>query len=267
MSTIKPLILIDGSSYLHRAYHALHNLTTASGQPTGAIYGVINMIKKLLAEYNPEYVAIVFDAKGKNFRHALYPEYKATRPPMAEELKSQIEPLHQIIDAMGLKLLAIEGVEADDVIGTLAREASKHNLPVVISTGDKDLAQLVDQNISLVNTMTNTKLDIAGVGQKFGVKPAQIVDYLSLVGDTSDNVKGVPMVGPKTAVKLLTEYGSLDNLIQHADKITGKIGENLRASLARLPLIKKLVTIKDDVALPFKPHDLARHAPKQEKLA
>lgn len=267
MIAAKPLILIDGSSYLHRAFHALPELATASGQPTGAIYGVINMLKKLIAEYKPEYIAVVFDAKGKNFRHELYPEYKATRPPMAEELKVQIKPLHEIIEAMGLKLLMIEGVEADDVIGTLAKEASKHQMAVVISTGDKDFAQIVNHNITLVNTMTDTKLDSAGVEKKFGVKPQQIVDYLALVGDASDNVKGVSMVGPKTAVKWLNEYGSLENLVKHADAIKGKVGENLRASLEQLPLATKLVTIKDDVSLPFKPHDLVCQAPDNKKLA
>lgn len=267
MTTPKPLILIDGSSYLHRAYHALPSLTTSAGEPTGAIYGVINMIKKLIAEYKPQYIAVVFDAKGKNFRHALYPEYKATRAPMEDELKVQIKPLHEIIEAMGLKLLMVEGVEADDVIGTLARAASKHALPVVISTGDKDFAQIVDDKITLVNTMTNIKLDVDGVEKKFGVKPQQIIDYLTLVGDTSDNVKGVPMIGPKTAVKLLNDYGSLDNIVQHAAEIKGKVGENLRASIAQLPLTKKLVTIKDDVELTLKPHDLVCGDPNNAKLA
>lgn len=267
MSTTKPLILIDGSSYLHRAFHALPELATSAGQPTGAIYGVVNMINKLITEYQPKYIAVVFDAKGKNFRHALYPAYKATRPPLAAELKAQIKPLHEIIEAMGLKLLMLEGVEADDVIGTLATEASNHHLPVVISTGDKDFAQIVNHQITLVNTMTDTKLDSAGVEQKFGVKPQQIIDYLALVGDAADNVIGVPMIGPKTAVKLLKEYNSLENLITHADAIKGKIGENLRASLQQLPLTKKLVTIKDDVALPLHPLDLVRQAPDHEKLA
>lgn len=263
----KPLILIDGSSYLHRAYHALPSLTTSKGEPTGAIYGVINMIRKLITEYDPEFIAVVFDAKGKNFRHELYPNYKAHRPPMEEELKVQIKPLHNIIHAMGLPLLMIDGVEADDVIGTLAREAAKKSIPVVISTGDKDMAQLVDQHISLVNTMNNTALDEKGVKEKFGVEAKQIIDYLALIGDASDNVPGVSGVGPKTAVKWLEQYHTLDNLAKHAENIGGKIGEKLRASLEYLPLAKKLVTIKDDVPLECKIEDLKHSQADNAKLA
>lgn len=262
----KLLILIDGSSYLHRAFHALPPLTTSKGEPTGAMYGVLNMIRKLLTENEAAYVAVVFDAKGKNFRHELYPQYKAHRPPMEEELKIQIKPLHEIIRAMGLPLLIIEGVEADDVIGTLARKAAKKGIPVLISTGDKDMAQLVDDNITLINTMNNVVLDKKGVVGKFGVSAEKIIDYLALIGDTSDNVPGVSGVGPKTAVKWLEEYHSLDNIIKHADKIKGKIGERLGESLTQLPLSKQLVTIKDDVMLDVKLEDLKPSAPDNEKL-
>lgn len=265
--TTKSLILIDGSSYLHRAFHALPSLKTTKGEPTGAIYGVINMIRKLVSDYNPEYIAVVFDAKGKNFRHQLYPQYKAHRPPMEEELRVQINPLHEIIKAMGLPLLIIDGVEADDVIGTLTKQATQAGFNTIISTGDKDLAQLVDNHTTIINTMTNTVLDVANVKNKFGVTPEQIIDYLTLVGDTSDNIPGVPKVGPKTAVKWLEEYGSLKNIIQHADKIEGKVGENLRASLTMLPLSRELVTIKHDVALTLKPKDLKRTEPDNQKLA
>ncbi|HBC72104.1 MAG TPA: DNA polymerase I, partial [Coxiellaceae bacterium] len=229
----KLLVLIDGSSYLHRAFHALPPLTTSKGEPTGAIYGVINMIRKTLSDHKPDYIAVVFDAKGKNFRHEMYPEYKANRPPMEEDLKIQVKPLHEIIRAMGLPLLILDGVEADDVIGTIAREAAKKETATLISTGDKDMAQLVEPDITLVNTMSNTTMDEAGVKTKFGVEPKQIVDYLTLVGDTSDNISGVSGVGPKTAVKWLEEYGTLINIIEHKDMIKGKVGDNLRASLDR----------------------------------
>lgn len=261
------LVLVDGSSYLHRAFHALPPLTTAQGEPTGAVYGVISMLKKIMADYHPDYFAVVFDASGKNFRHEMYPEYKATRPKMAEDLKLQIEPLHEIINAMGIPLLIINGVEADDVIGTLARIAhATQEISTLISTGDKDLAQLVNQEINLVNTMTNITLDTARVKDKFGVRPEQIVDYLTLVGDSSDNIFGVSGVGPKTAVKWLAEYGTLENIILHQDAIHGKVGEKLRASLGRLPLVKKLVTIKGDLKLPMGPRDLVVKAPNLEKL-
>ena len=224
----KPLILVDGSSYFYRAFHALPPLNNSKGQPTGAIYGVINMIKRLIKDYQPTHMAIVFDAKGKTFRDEWYPDYKAHRPPMPDDLRSQFDPLMAFLKAMGLPLLSVEGVEADDVIGTLAREAGNQGFPVIISTGDKDMAQLVNEHVTLINTMTNQLLDEAGVKNKFGVTPAQIIDYLTLVGDTSDNVPGVTKCGPKTAVKWLDHYQTLDNLIAHANDISGKIGEHLR---------------------------------------
>lgn len=245
----KPIILVDGSSYLYRAFHALPPLTNSAGFPTGAVYGVINMIKRLIADYQPEYMAIIFDSKGKTFRDDLYADYKATRQAMPPELVQQIEPIHQIIRAMGLPLIMVDGVEADDVIGTLAHQARERGQSTLISTGDKDLAQLVNEHVTLINTMTNTLMDPNGVVEKFGIPPALIVDYLTLVGDTSDNIPGVQKVGPKTAVKWLYEYGSLDEIVKHADKMPGKIGENLRNFLPQLPLTKKLVTIKLDVEL------------------
>ena len=245
-----PLILVDGSSYFFRAFHALPPLTNSKGQATGAIYGVANMIRRLLKDYQSPRIAVVFDAKGKTFRDEWYPEYKAHRPPMPIELSSQFIPLTELLRAMGLPLLIIDGVEADDVIGTLTIEAARADIPVIISTGDKDMAQLVNDHVSLINTMSNQRLDSLGVKEKFGVTPAQIVDYLTLIGDTVDNVPGVKQCGPKTAVKWLTQYKTLDNLIQHADAITGKIGESLRSSLSHLPLSKKLVTIKTDLNLP-----------------
>ncbi|WP_058534363.1 DNA polymerase I [Legionella saoudiensis] len=251
-----PLILIDGSSYFFRAFHALPPLTNSKGQPTGAVYGVANMIKKLIKDYQPEGLAVVFDAKGKTFRDEWYPEYKANRPPMPQELSSQFQPLMQLLEAMGLPLLMVEGVEADDVIGTLARQATEQGIPVVISTGDKDMAQLVNEHISLINTMNNSTMDVMGVKEKFGVTPEQIIDYLTLVGDSSDNIPGVTKCGPKTAVKWLTEYQTLDNLIENAERITGKIGEYLRASISQLPLSKRLVTIKTDLELPLSLHEL-----------
>ena len=262
----KPLVLVDGSSYLYRAFHALPALTNSQGEPTGAVYGVVNMLRRLLNDYDPEHVAVVFDTKGKTFRDDLYAEYKAHRPPMPQELASQVAPLHAIVRAMGLPLLMVEGVEADDVIGTLARQAAAQGLPVLISTGDKDMAQLVDEHVTLVNTMTDTVMDPAGVVAKFGVPPERIVDYLALIGDTSDNVPGVPKVGPKTAVKWLQEYGSLDAVMAHAGAIKGKIGDNLRESLGFLPLSRRLVTIKCDVPLAQGPLELRRTAPDIETL-
>lgn len=247
---IKPLVLVDGSSYFFRAFHALPPLTNSKGQPTGAIYGVANMIKRLAKDYESTQIAVVFDAKGKTFRDEWYPAYKANRPPMPVELSSQFKPLLEVLTAMGFPLLIIEGVEADDVIGTLAREATAAGVPVIISTGDKDMAQLVNEHVTLVNTMSRETLDIAGVERKFAVKPEQIVDYLTLVGDTSDNVPGVHKCGPKTAAKWLAHYHTLDNLLADANAITGKIGEYLRAGIPQLPLSKKLVTIKTDVELP-----------------
>ncbi|KTD34606.1 DNA polymerase I [Legionella moravica] len=261
-----PLILVDGSSYFFRAFHALPPLTNSKGQPTGAVYGVANMIKKLIKDYQPEELAVVFDAKGKTFRDEWYPEYKAHRPPMPVELSSQFQPLIQLLQAMGLPLLIIDGVEADDVIGTLARQATELGLPVVISTGDKDMAQLVNQHVSLINTMSNYSMDEAGVREKFGVAPEQIIDYLTLVGDSVDNVPGVTKCGPKTAVKWLDEYKTLDNLIQHADDIGGKIGEHLRACIPQLALSKKLVTIKTDLDLPLTLNDLKPKPADKEQL-
>ncbi len=253
-----PLILVDGSSYLYRAFHVpqLQQLTDSRGEQTGAAYGVINMLRSLLSEYRPEYMAVVFDARGKNFRHEMYKEYKANRPPMPDELASQVEPLHAMVRALGLPLLIIEGVEADDVIGTLARRAAEQGMQTVISTGDKDMAQLVGPQVTLINTMSRTTLDPAGVEEKFGIPPGRIIDYLALTGDSSDNIPGIPKVGPKTAAKWLTEYGSLDEVIAHAGEIKGKVGESLRDNLDTLALSRKLVTIDCDVALEQAPEQL-----------
>jgi len=262
----KPLVLVDGSSYLFRDFHALPPLTNSQGEPTGAIVGVINMLRRLIADYHPDYMAVVFDAPGGSFRNQLYPEYKAHRPPMPEELRSQIEPLHDIIRAMGLPLLMVEGVEADDTIGTLAHQASEQGLDTLISTGDKDMAQLVGPHVSLVDTMSGVHTDRQGVIDKFGVTPEQIVDFLALVGDKSDNIPGVPKCGPKTAAKWLQEYGNLDNLMAHADQIKGKIGDNLRASLKQLPLARELATIKRDLALDRGPRELVPGEPDRARL-
>jgi DNA polymerase-1 len=266
MQTIKPFILVDGSSYLYRAFHAMPPLVNSQGLATGAIYGVTNMLRKLLADHHPEYIAVVFDAKGRTFRDDLYDKYKANRQAMPEELAMQIEPIHEIIRAMGLPIIMVEGVEADDVIGTLAKQATESATKTLISTSDKDLAQLVNEHITLVNTMTDTVLTPSGVTEKFGVPPHLIIDYLSLMGDTSDNIPGVPQVGPKTAVKWLQEYKSLDNIIKHADEFKGKVGENLRASLMQLPLARQLTTIKLDVPLEVTFHDLKRTTPDAQKL-
>ncbi len=260
-STPKSLILVDGSSYLYRAFFALPPLNTAQGQPTGAVYGVVNMLRRLIKDYQPELMAVVFDAKGKTFRDELFEEYKAHRPPMPDEMRSQIEPLHQTVQAMGIPILIIDGVEADDVIGTLATQARQKGVPTIISTGDKDMAQLVDNKITLINTMTNTTLDHDGVVEKFGIPPQNIIDYLALVGDSSDNIPGVPKVGPKTAVKWLLEYGSVDGVIAHADEIKGKVGESLRDNLEQLKLSYLLATIKCDVELPQTPEQLKLQAP------
>ncbi len=262
----KTLVLVDGSSYLYRAFHALPALSNSRGEQTGAIHGVVAMLRRLLKDYRPDYVAVVFDARGKTFRHELYEQYKATRPPMPEELASQIEPLHEIVEAMGLPLLMIPGVEADDVIGTLALEAGQAGLRTVISTGDKDMAQLVDEHTSLINTMNHLRLDRAGVEKKFGVTPEQIVDYLTLVGDTADNVPGVPKVGPKTAAKWLRQYGSLEGVIAHAGDIKGKVGDNLRKALDTLPLSRELVTIRRDVDLDVTPEALQLREPDLPRL-
>ncbi|MFW5451998.1 DNA polymerase I [Thioalkalivibrio sulfidiphilus] len=266
MSKTPPLVLVDGSSYLYRAFHALPPLTNSRGEPTGAVYGVANMLRKLLKDYAPEHVVVVFDAKGKTFRDEMYAEYKANRPPMPDELAAQVEPLHQVVQAMGLPMLVVPGVEADDVIATLAREGREHGLEVVISTGDKDMAQLVEPGVTLVNTMTDTKMDAEGVKEKFGVAPEQIVDYLALIGDTVDNVPGVDKVGPKTAVKWLEAYGSLDGIMEHAEEIKGKVGENLRAALGHLPLSRELVTVRRDLELDVTPESLRLGEPDRETL-
>ncbi len=255
------LVLVDGSSYLYRAFHAMPALTNSKGEPTGAVYGVANMLRRLLNDYDPAHVAVVFDAKGKTFRDEMFPEYKAHRPPMPDELRRQIAPIHAIVRAMGLPLLSIDGVEADDVIGTLAKQAEEQGMKVLVSTGDKDMAQLVNEHVTLVNTMTETVMDPQGVVEKFGIPPDQIIDYLTLIGDTVDNVPGVPKVGPKTAVKWLEKFGSLDAIMAHADEIKGKVGDNLRESLVQLPLSRELVTIKCDVEMLLKPLELEREAP------
>jgi DNA polymerase-1 len=251
-----PVVLIDGSSYLFRAYHALPPLVTSKSQPTGAIKGVISMIRKLEQDYPGSKMVVVFDAKGKTFRHDLYEEYKANRPPMPEDLGVQIQPIHDIVRAMGLPLLIVEGVEADDVIGTLAHEATSKGIDVVISTGDKDMAQLVSDHVSLINTMTDTRMDRDGVIEKFGVSPEQIIDYLALVGDKVDNIPGVNKCGPKTAVKWLQIWSNLDQVIEHADEVKGKIGEYLREASDALPLSYELATIRTDVELEFPLEDL-----------
>jgi DNA polymerase-1 len=263
---IRPLILVDGSSYFYRAYHALPPLTNTKGQPTGAIYGVAHMIKRLINDHQPQQMAVVFDAKGKTFRDDWYPAYKANRARMPEELSVQFEPLVTLLKAMGLPLLIVEGVEADDVIGTLSTLASQQGTNVMISTGDKDMAQLVNDHVTLINTMTNQRLDRNGVKEKFGVTPAQMIDYLTLVGDTSDNIPGVSKCGPKTAIKWLDHYQSLERLIADADAIEGKIGENLRAFLPQLPLSKKLVSIKTDVELPLTLADLSIQPAHQAQM-
>ncbi|MEA3273801.1 MAG: DNA polymerase I [Pseudomonadota bacterium] len=251
-----PFVLVDGSSYLFRAYHALPKLTNSKGEATGALVGVINMLRKLKERYDPDYMAVVLDAPGKTFRDDIYPEYKANRPLMPEDLREQIEPLQAVIRAMGLPLLVIPDVEADDVIGTLATQATAHDIKTLISTGDKDMAQLVNDRITLINTMSDSLLDREGVLEKFGVPPERIVDFLSLMGDSVDNIPGVPKCGPKTAAKWIQTYGSLEGVIEHADAIKGKVGENLRSSLEQLPLSRELTTIKLDVALDVSPNDL-----------
>ena len=261
-----PLILVDGSSYLYRAFHALPPLSTSRGEPTGAVYGVINMLRKLLSEYDPQHIAVVFDARGKTFRDEMFDAYKANRPPMPEELAAQVEPLLTAVQAMGLPLLQVSGVEADDVIGTLAQRAASQGLPAVISTGDKDMAQLVDDHITLINTMTGARLDAQGVKEKFGVPPERIVDYLALVGDTSDNIPGVPRVGPKTAAKWLAEFDSLDNLIAHAGEIKGKAGESFREHLEALELSRQLATIRCDLELEQGIDELRRQPPDTATL-
>jgi DNA polymerase-1 len=245
----KPVVLVDGSSYLFRAYHALPELTTSDGHPTGAVRGVISMLRKLANDYAGSPIAVVFDASGRTFRDDIYPQYKANRAPMPDDLRAQIAPIHDMIRAMGLPLLMVPGVEADDVIGTLAREATERERRTIVSTSDKDMAQLVSDHVTLVNTMTGTTLDRAGVHEKFGVHPEQIVDYLALMGDSVDNIPGVAKVGPKTAAKWLAEYHTLDTVIARADEVKGKVGENLRDALGHLPMSRELATIRCDVEL------------------
>jgi DNA polymerase-1 len=255
-TTAASLILVDGSSYLYRAFHALPPLSNSRGEPTGAVYGVINMLRSLLAEYRPKYLAVVFDARGKTFRDELFAEYKANRPPMPDDLSAQIEPLHALVRALGLPLLQIPGVEADDVIGTLARRAAAEGIETLISTSDKDMAQLVGPHVTLVNTMSRSVLDRGGVIEKFGVPPERIVELLALMGDSSDNIPGIPKVGPKTAAKWLNDFGSLDALLARAGEIKGKVGESLRANLDSLALSRRLATIHCDVELDVGPRDL-----------
>ena len=266
MSEARKLVLVDGSSYLYRAFHALPPLSNSKGEPTGAVLGVLNMLLKLVKEQDPALIGVVFDAPGKTFRDELFAEYKAHRPPMPDDLRAQVQPLIDAVQALGLPLLRIEGVEADDVIGTLAQRAAAAGLDVLISTGDKDMAQLVGERITLVNTMTNSSLNREGVKVKFDVYPEQIVDYLALVGDSSDNIPGVPKVGPKTAAKWLNQYTTLDNLIAHQDEIEGKVGESLRASQSDLALSRQLATIDCALDLPLQPGQLVRGASDTERL-
>ena len=262
----RPFVLVDGSSYLYRAYHALPAFTSSKGEPTGAVLGVLNMLYKLLDDFEPERIAVIFDAPGKTFRDDLYKDYKANRPPMPEDLRPQIEPLLEVIKAIGIPVLKITGVEADDVIGTLATQASKAGITTLIFTSDKDMAQLVDNKVTLVNTMNDTKMNTDGIRKKFGVSPKQIVDYLTLVGDSSDNIPGVPGVGPKTAAKWLGEYQDLQTLEAHADEIGGKVGDRLRETLDTLPLYKELVTIVCDLTLPMELDGLKLREPDIDKL-
>ncbi|WP_281783359.1 DNA polymerase I [Sinimarinibacterium flocculans] len=266
-ASAKPLILIDGSSWLFRAYHALPPLTNAQGRPTGAVFGMANMLRKLLKDYAPERICVVFDPSGKTFRDELYADYKATRTETPEDLSAQFPAILELIEAMGLPLVTVDGVEADDVIGTLSRASAARGEPVLIVTSDKDMAQLVDERVQLLDTMKNRRLDPAGVVEKFGVPPERIIDYLALMGDTVDNIPGVPGVGPKTAAKWLNEYGTLDDIVARADEIKGKVGENLRAHLDRLPLARQLTEIKCDVALPLTLDELAPRAPDAARLA
>ena len=260
------LVLVDGSSYLYRAYHALPKLTSSRGEPTGAVHGVLSMILKLAKEQDTDHFAVVFDAPGRTFRDEIFDEYKANRPPMPDDLRQQIDPLLEAVPAMGLPMLRIEGVEADDVIGTLCQQAAADGMEVLVSTGDKDMTQLVDENITLVNTMSGTVLDRDGVKKKFDVFPEQIIDYLALVGDSSDNIPGVPRVGAKTAAKWLNQYGSVASIIENADEITGKVGESLRENLDQLKLSQDLATIRQDVELSLGPQDLKRSAGDSKTL-
>ena len=269
---MKTLLLVDGSSYLYRAFHAMPDLRNRQNEPTGAIQGVLNMLRRLHKDYPADYSACVFDAKGKTFRDDIYPEYKANRAAMPDDLRAQIAPLHEAIKALGWPLIVEEGVEADDVMGALAKQAEREGMRVIISTGDKDMAQLVNEHVTLVNTMPNAYrkgdevLDIAGVEAKFGIPPERIIDYLMLIGDSSDNVPGVEKVGPKTAVKWLKQYGSLDNIVAHADEITGVVGENLRRALPWLPTARELITIRCDVGIRENLADLAPQPQDKAKL-
>ncbi len=266
MSNRPDLVLVDGSSYLYRAFHALPPFTNSRGEPTGAVFGVLNMLAKFLKDYDPAKIAVVFDASGKTFRDELFAEYKAHRPPMPDDLRSQIEPLFEAVRGLGLPILRETGVEADDVIGTLACDAAKRGMSVLISTGDKDMAQLVSPQITCINTMSGTVLDRAGVKAKFDVFPEQIIDYLALVGDSSDNIPGIDKVGPKTAAKWLGQYQTLDALVADAANVSGKVGENLRAGLDTLALARKLATIRTDLTLPVTLDGLERRAPDTEAL-
>src|SRR3974390_1070669 len=262
----RKLILVDGSGYLYRAFHALPPLTSSKGEPTGAVLGVLNMLNKMIKEEAPERIAVVFDAPGRTFRDDLFDQYKAHRTPMPDDLRSEVQPLYDTVAAMGVPLLRVAGVEADDVIGTLARQAADAGFKVVISTGDKDMAQLVGPNVELLNTMSNTRLDRIGVKAKFDVFPEQIVDYLALVGDTSDNIPGITSVGPKTAAKWLNQYQTLDSLIAHAGDISGKVGENLRNELPMLELSRKLATIDTTLKLEVTAEQLTPGAPDVPRL-
>ena len=266
-SSDRPIVLVDGSAYLYRAFHAMPPLTNSKGQPTGAIYGVVNMLRRLVADYQPEYMAVIFDASGKTFRDDIYDQYKATRASMPDDMRTQIKPLYKLVELMGFPLLIIPGVEADDVIGTLAVNATKKGLKTIVSTGDKDMAQLVNDKVTLVNTMTNTVMDVETVKEKFGVPPEQIIDYLALVGDTSDNIPGVPSCGPKTAAKWLAAHGSLQEVITNADSVKGKIGEKLRESIEFLPMSYELATIRLDVELEQDIDDLTLNEPDEDALA
>ena len=258
MSDKNVVYLVDGSSYIYRAYHALPNLTNSSGEPTGALLGVANMLRRMLNEAESDNIAVVFDAKGPTFRHEMYEQYKANRPPMPLELRKQIEPIHEIVRLLGLPLIEVPGVEADDVIGTLAKRAAEKNIDCVISTGDKDMAQLVNEHISLVNTMSDTDMDAEGVKEKFGVTAEQIVDFLTLTGDKSDNIPGVEKCGPKTAAKWLNQWQDLEGVMAHAPEMKGKIGEYLRDALDTLPLSRDLVTIRADLDLEQSIEDIKR---------
>src|SRR3546814_920905 len=246
----KTLLLVDGSSYLYRAYHAMPDLRNAKGEPTGALYGVISMLRRLVQDYKADYAACVFDARGKTFRDDIYPLYKGNRPSMPEELAAQTEPIHRAVAALGWPVLAVPGVEADDIIGTLARRAAQEGVHTVVSTGDKDLAQLVNEHVELVNTMSGERQDIDGVIKKFGVTPDQIVDFLMLTGDTVDNIPGVEKVGPKTAAKWLAQYKTIDALVENADSVKGVAGNNLRDAIPNCDMTRQLGTIKTDCDTP-----------------